>query len=76
MDMAAVARQAFFLQASGFDGQDWQCHVPEVPVMIKGDQALIGQAVQNLLKNAGEAAQTQSDTQGQGQTLENDGQSS
>ena len=55
MDLAATARQAFFLQASGFEGQDWQCNVPEVPMMIQGDQALIGQAVQNLLKNAGEA---------------------
>ena len=63
MDLAAVTRQAFFLQASGFEGQDWQCKVPEMPVMIKGDQALIGQAIQNLLKNAGEALQ---DAKGEG----------
>ena len=55
VDLAQIARQAFFLQASGFEAQDWVCDVPEVPVVINGDQTLIGQAIQNLLKNAGES---------------------
>ena len=61
MDLAQLARQAHFLQASGFEGQDWEIDVPETSVMINGDQTLLNQALQNLLKNAGEAAR---DTRG------------
>ena len=55
MDLAQVARQAHFLQASGFEGQDWEIDAPETSVMINGDQSLLNQALQNLFKNAGEA---------------------
>ncbi len=63
MDLAQVVRQAHFLQAARFERQDWQITLPEVPVWIQGDSALLTQAIQNLIKNAGEAAQTRVDPQ-------------
>ncbi len=57
MDLGQAVRQAHFLQAARFEGQDWQVTLPEVPVWIQGDAALLTQAIQNLIKNAGEAAQ-------------------
>ena len=56
MDLGQAVRQAHFLQAARFEGQDWHVSLPEVPVWINGDSNLINQAVQNLIKNAGEAA--------------------
>ena len=57
MDLGQVCRQAHFLQAARFEEQDWTAEIPEVPVLINGDQNLLNQAIQNLLKNAAEAAQ-------------------
>lgn len=56
MDLAQAVRQAHFLQAARFEAQDWVVTVPENAVWINGDSTLINQAVQNLIKNAGEAA--------------------
>ena len=58
MDLTQVIRQAHFLQASRFEDQDWVVDIPEMTVMINGDASLLSQAIQNLLKNAGEAAQS------------------
>ena len=56
IDVAQVARQAHFLQAARFATQDWTLDIPELAVWINGDASLLSQAIQNLLKNAGEAA--------------------
>ena len=41
-------RQAHFLQAARFEGQDWILDIPEVAVYINGDASLLSQAIQNL----------------------------
>ncbi|WOI56804.1 PAS domain-containing sensor histidine kinase [Palleronia sp. LCG004] len=57
-DLVALVREAVLLQQSGQAGVRITTRLPEGPVHADVDEAMIGQALTNLIKNAGEATQT------------------
>jgi len=57
-DVAQLTRDAVVLQQSGQPGMAWHVDIPETPVPAAIDATLMGQALTNLLKNAGEATET------------------
>ncbi len=56
-DLAAVVRNAVLLQQSGQDGARIEADLPDRPVPADLDETMIGQALTNLIKNAGEATE-------------------
>ena len=57
-DLARLTRDAVVLQQSGQPGMAWQVDIPDTPVPAAIDATLLGQALTNLLKNAGEATES------------------
>ncbi|MEM9754779.1 MAG: PAS domain-containing sensor histidine kinase [Pseudomonadota bacterium] len=57
-DLATILRDAVVLQQAGQPGVVWAVDIPDKPVPLDLDATLIGQALTNLLKNAGEATET------------------
>ncbi|MBF9031535.1 HAMP domain-containing protein [Rhodobacterales bacterium HKCCE3408] len=57
-DLTRILRDAVVLQQAGQPGMTWQVDIPTHPVRAAIDATLMGQALTNLLKNAGEATET------------------
>ncbi len=57
-DLAQLLRDVVEMQEAGQPGVRFETAVPEGPVMAELDATMIGQALTNLLKNAGEAIET------------------
>ncbi|GIX17293.1 MAG: PAS domain-containing sensor histidine kinase [Rhodothalassiaceae bacterium] len=62
-DLAAIVRQAVFLQQMGTGDGRIALELPERPVMLSCDARLVGQAVTNLVKNALEAIDEQKNSE-------------
>ena len=54
-DLAALVRAAVMLQENGQPGVRFEKTLPGDPLMVELDGTMIGQALTNLIKNAGEA---------------------
>ena len=54
-DLKALVKAAVMLQENGQPEVTFQSSLPDAPVMIEIDGTMIGQAMTNLIKNAGEA---------------------
>lgn len=54
-DLVALVRGAVLLQESGQPGVTFAVSLPQEPMVLPLDATMIGQALTNLLKNAGEA---------------------
>ncbi|PZX19949.1 two-component system nitrogen regulation sensor histidine kinase NtrY [Palleronia aestuarii] len=54
-DLSGIVRSAVLLQQAGDDATPIVADLPEGPVMAELDETMIGQALTNLIKNAGEA---------------------
>lgn len=63
-DLADVLRQTLFMMRVGHGEVEFVDRLPSEPLIARFDRRLVGQAVQNILKNAAEA------TEGQGPTGE------
>ncbi len=57
-DLVALVRDAVLLQQSGQTDVKITADLPDAPVLADLDDAMIGQALTNLIKNAGEAIRT------------------
>ncbi|WP_309666469.1 PAS domain-containing sensor histidine kinase [Tabrizicola sp.] len=57
-DLAELLRGAVLLQENGQPGVRFVKSIPQGPVMLDLDATMIGQALINLIKNAGEAIET------------------
>ncbi|MEL6533225.1 MAG: PAS domain-containing sensor histidine kinase [Pseudomonadota bacterium] len=57
-NLAQVLRDAVVLQQAGQPGILWQVDIPQHEVSVELDPTMIGQALTNVLKNAGEATET------------------
>ncbi|MDR5652897.1 sensor histidine kinase NtrY-like [Ruixingdingia sedimenti] len=57
-DLARLLREAVLLQESGQPGVRFATQIPEGPLLLDLDATMIGQALTNLIKNAGEAIET------------------
>ena len=57
-DLADLVHQAVTLQRAGQPGVSIELDVPGTPVPCEVDDTMIGQALTNLIKNAGEAIET------------------
>jgi two-component system nitrogen regulation sensor histidine kinase NtrY len=57
-DLAALVRGAVLLQESGQPGVRFALSLPEGPAVLDLDPTMIGQALTNLIKNAGEAIES------------------
>ncbi|WP_424943171.1 ATP-binding protein [Aliiroseovarius crassostreae] len=57
-DIVALARDAVLLQQAGQEGVSIQAQLPDQVVELDVDPTMIGQALTNLIKNAGEAIET------------------
>ncbi|MBF9033627.1 HAMP domain-containing protein [Rhodobacterales bacterium HKCCE2091] len=57
-DLSVLLRDAVVLQQSGQPGMRWKVDIPDGPVPVAVDATLIGQALTNLMKNAGEATES------------------
>lgn len=60
-DLAALVRGAVLLQENGQPGVRFVHQIPPGPLMLELDATMIGQALTNLLKNAGEAIETRAE---------------
>jgi two-component system nitrogen regulation sensor histidine kinase NtrY len=58
-DLKALVKAAVMLQENGQPGVSFLSTLPEGPDMIEIDATMIGQALTNLIKNAGEAIEEQ-----------------
>jgi two-component system, NtrC family, nitrogen regulation sensor histidine kinase NtrY len=54
-DMVALLRAAILLQENGQPNVRFSRHMPSAPLMLDIDGTMLGQALTNLMKNAGEA---------------------
>ena len=54
-DLTALVKAAVMLQENGQPGVTFRASLPEAPDLIEIDATMIGQALTNLIKNAGEA---------------------
>ena len=63
-DLAALVRDAVALQQAGQPGVEITADIPPGPVWAEIDATMIGQALTNLIKNAGEATETLQGTPG------------
>ena len=57
-DLTRLVRDAVTLQQEALHGARLVADLPEAPVVVELDATMIGQALTNLLKNAGEAVET------------------
>ena len=57
-DLSLLVRDALVLQESGQPGVHFVRDLPEGPVSMELDATMIGQALTNLIKNAGEAIES------------------
>jgi two-component system nitrogen regulation sensor histidine kinase NtrY len=57
-DLAELLRAAVLLQENGQPGVRFVKNIPREPLVIDLDATMIGQALTNLIKNAGEAIET------------------
>ena len=57
-DLTALLRAAVMLQENGQPEVKFRRQVPETPVLMELDATMIGQALTNLIKNAGEAIES------------------
>lgn len=57
-DLTALLRAAVMLQENGQPNVQFHSTVPQTPVTLEFDGTMIGQALTNLLKNAGEAIES------------------
>ncbi|MFP1645539.1 sensor histidine kinase NtrY-like [Pontitalea aquivivens] len=57
-DLARLMRDAVTLQDGALHGAQLSADLPDGPVIVELDATMIGQAVTNLLKNAGEAIES------------------
>ena len=57
-DLVALVRAAVMLQENGQPGVQFSRRLPEGPAILEFDGTMIGQALTNLIKNAGEATET------------------
>ncbi len=53
--MQDLTRQSVLLQASAYPSIKFHCDMPDAPLVVTCDSRQLGQALTNLLKNAGEA---------------------
>jgi two-component system nitrogen regulation sensor histidine kinase NtrY len=53
--MQDLTRQSVLLQASAYPAIKFTCDMPDAPLVVTCDSRQLGQALTNLLKNAGEA---------------------
>ncbi len=60
-DLKALVKAAVMLQENGQPGVSFLSTLPEGPDMIEIDATMIGQALTNLIKNAGEAIEEKSE---------------
>jgi two-component system nitrogen regulation sensor histidine kinase NtrY len=57
-DLVALVRAAVMLQENGQPGVRFVSSLPKAPAMLEFDGTMIGQALTNLIKNAGEATES------------------
>ncbi len=57
-DLVALVRGALMLQENGQPEVTFTSHLPDGPLLMEIDSTMIGQALTNLIKNAGEATET------------------
>ncbi len=57
-DIVALTRDAVLLQQAGQEGVSIRAQLPDDEVLVDIDATMIGQALTNLIKNAGEAIET------------------
>ncbi len=57
-DLVALVRASVTLQENGQPNVRFQSQLPEGPLLLDLDATMIGQALTNLIKNAGEATET------------------
>ncbi|MEO9820796.1 MAG: PAS domain-containing sensor histidine kinase [Paracoccaceae bacterium] len=57
-DLVEIVREAVTLQRAGQPDVEFASHLPDTSVLAEIDENMIGQALTNLVKNAGEAIQT------------------
>ncbi len=60
-DLVQLVREAVLLQEAGQPGVRLGADLPETPLMLELDATMLGQALTNLIKNAGEATETLSE---------------
>ena len=58
VDLVALVRDAVTLQQAGQPGVAITVDLPDTPVVLEVDATMLGQALTNLIKNAGEAIET------------------
>ncbi|WP_406870425.1 PAS domain-containing sensor histidine kinase [Thioclava sp. 'Guangxiensis'] len=58
VDLVALLRDAITIQEGALHGAELSAELPDGPLLVELDQTMIGQAVTNLIKNAGEAVET------------------
>ena len=61
-DLTALVKAAVMLQENGQPGVTFRSDLPDRPDMMELDATMIGQALTNLIKNAGEALEEQRET--------------
>jgi two-component system nitrogen regulation sensor histidine kinase NtrY len=57
-DVVQLVRDAVLLQEAGQPGVKLTAELPEAPLMLEVDATMLGQALTNLIKNAGEATES------------------
>lgn len=57
-DLRKLVREALTLQEAAQEEVEFVSNIPEVPVMMDLDPTMMGQALTNLIKNAGEAIES------------------
>jgi two-component system nitrogen regulation sensor histidine kinase NtrY len=63
-DLTALVKAAVMLQENGQPGVEFTKTLPQGPLMVELDGTMIGQALTNLMKNAGEAIEARQDKTG------------
>ncbi|MBY6089837.1 sensor histidine kinase NtrY-like [Maritimibacter alkaliphilus] len=58
VDLGEILRGTVLLQQSGQPGVEIRADLPDTPMAVEADATMIGQALTNLMKNAGEATET------------------
>ena len=63
-DLTQLVHDALSLQMAGQPDVHFAASIPDAPILVDMDSTMIGQALTNLLKNAGEATETYMETHG------------
>ncbi|TRD15724.1 sensor histidine kinase NtrY-like [Palleronia caenipelagi] len=58
VDLRQIVQSAVLLQQAGQEGVSFEVNLPSLPMGAELDETMIGQALTNLLKNAGEATES------------------